>query len=247
MPAGWRRKLWASWLAMTRFDGPLAAVEVAEYLDPEDARTILERALRGATAKGNVVTRGADARSSQLFHDASDPGVELLQAAGVHVRVVRALDLLAVVEQALFPPLHRHVRPLLAQGSRRRDRDDLVEPILGADLVEERNLGHGDLGRTGKLRQLLAPVQVLRRDARVKETLEPGERLPVTEDDLADLGRSISPSASRIPSPRRSSIAALTSGSVRIRWWTISSLETTAAPCRAKAFSASLFPAPMPP
>jgi hypothetical protein len=39
----------------------------------------------------------------------------------------------------------------------------------------------------------------------------------------------------------------LTSESVRIRWWTISSLETTAAPCRAKAFSASLFPAPMPP
>ena len=38
------------------FDGPLAAVEVADCLDPEDARTILERALRGATAKGNVVT-----------------------------------------------------------------------------------------------------------------------------------------------------------------------------------------------
>lgn len=38
------------------FDGPLAAVEVAEFLAPEDARTILDRALRGATAKGNVVT-----------------------------------------------------------------------------------------------------------------------------------------------------------------------------------------------
>ena len=38
------------------FDGPLATVEVAEYLAPDDARTILEKALRGATAKGNVVT-----------------------------------------------------------------------------------------------------------------------------------------------------------------------------------------------
>ncbi len=43
-------------LGYESFDGPLAAVEVAEYLAPEDARTILDRALRGATAKGNVVT-----------------------------------------------------------------------------------------------------------------------------------------------------------------------------------------------
>ena len=43
-------------LGYESFDGPLAAVEVAEYLDPDDSRTILERAVRGATAKGNVVT-----------------------------------------------------------------------------------------------------------------------------------------------------------------------------------------------
>ncbi len=43
-------------LGYESFDGPLAAVEVSEYLDPDDARTILERSLRGATAKGNVVT-----------------------------------------------------------------------------------------------------------------------------------------------------------------------------------------------
>jgi class 3 adenylate cyclase/predicted ATPase len=43
-------------LGYQSFDGPLAAVEVAEYLDPDDSRTILERAVRGATAKGNVVT-----------------------------------------------------------------------------------------------------------------------------------------------------------------------------------------------
>ena len=110
------------------------------------------------------------------------------EAAGVHVRVVRALDLLAVVDEALFPPLHRHVRPLFAQGSRRRDRDHFVEPLLGADLVEERDLGHADRGRTRKLRQLLAPVQVLRRDARVEQAFEPGERLPVAKDALAHLG-----------------------------------------------------------
>ena len=47
--------------------------------------------------------------------------------------------------------------------------------------------------------------------------------------------------------PNRSSSAARTSGSSSIRSWTISSLEIVAAPWRANACSASLFPAPMPP
>ena len=44
-----------------------------------------------------------------------------------------------------------------------------------------------------------------------------------------------------------STIACFTSSSSRSRRWTISSLETVAAPWRANAFSASLLPAPMPP
>src|SRR4051794_12049734 len=59
--------------------------------------------------------------------------------------------------------------------------------------------------------------------------------------------RSISPSSPRMPSPRRSSIACLIAGSARSRWWTISSLETVAAPWRANAFSAVLLPTPIPP
>src|SRR5581483_7009245 len=47
--------------------------------------------------------------------------------------------------------------------------------------------------------------------------------------------------------PKRSSSARRTSSSSAISRWTISSLEQTAAPCRAKAASASLFPAPIPP
>src|SRR5512132_2251816 len=47
--------------------------------------------------------------------------------------------------------------------------------------------------------------------------------------------------------PKRSSSAPLTSGSSSISSWTISSLESVAAPWRANARSASLFPAPMPP
>ncbi|HEU6445026.1 MAG TPA: adenylate/guanylate cyclase domain-containing protein [Gaiellaceae bacterium] len=40
------------------FDGPVAAVEVVDYLEPGDARTVLELAVAGAEAKGNVVTAG---------------------------------------------------------------------------------------------------------------------------------------------------------------------------------------------
>src|SRR5690348_5946421 len=47
--------------------------------------------------------------------------------------------------------------------------------------------------------------------------------------------------------PNRSWSASRTSGSSAISRWTTSSLERTAAPCRAKAASASLFPAPIPP
>jgi hypothetical protein len=38
------------------FDGPIAAVEIAMYLEPDAAREALERGLRIAEAKGNVVT-----------------------------------------------------------------------------------------------------------------------------------------------------------------------------------------------
>src|SRR5215208_4110870 len=63
----------------------------------------------------------------------------------------------------------------------------------------------------------------------------------------ATRARSISPPSFRTPSPSRSTIARLTSASLRSRWWTISSLETVAAPSRANARSASVFPAPIPP
>jgi hypothetical protein len=38
------------------FDSPIAAVELSPFLPPNVARDALERALAGATAKGNVVT-----------------------------------------------------------------------------------------------------------------------------------------------------------------------------------------------
>src|SRR5512132_3816373 len=59
--------------------------------------------------------------------------------------------------------------------------------------------------------------------------------------------RSISPRGSSTRSPKRSTTAWCTSSSACSRRWTMSSLEIVAAPCRAKAASASLFPAPMPP
>src|SRR6266508_2436024 len=59
--------------------------------------------------------------------------------------------------------------------------------------------------------------------------------------------RSTWPSGPKTPSPKRSRSAARTSSSELSRSWTISSLEITAAPCRANARSASDFPAPIPP
>jgi hypothetical protein len=41
--------------AYDNFDGPIASAEVAAFLEPETARAVLERALAGASAKGNVV------------------------------------------------------------------------------------------------------------------------------------------------------------------------------------------------
>jgi hypothetical protein len=38
------------------FDGPIATVEVAPFLEPKAARGALKRALAGAAAKGNVIT-----------------------------------------------------------------------------------------------------------------------------------------------------------------------------------------------
>jgi tetratricopeptide (TPR) repeat protein len=53
------RRLAAETLALTddydNFDGPLATLEVAECLEPDEARVALRRALAGAEAKGNVV------------------------------------------------------------------------------------------------------------------------------------------------------------------------------------------------
>src|SRR5690242_19275929 len=63
----------------------------------------------------------------------------------------------------------------------------------------------------------------------------------------ASAARSTSPSSAKSPSPKRSRRASRTSSSSRSRRWTISSLEMTAAPWRAKAARASLLPAPMPP
>src|SRR5690349_10909294 len=63
----------------------------------------------------------------------------------------------------------------------------------------------------------------------------------------ASAERSTSPSSAKSPSPKRSRRASRTSSSSRSRRWTISSLEMTAAPWRAKAARASLLPAPMPP
>src|SRR6266545_6521283 len=59
--------------------------------------------------------------------------------------------------------------------------------------------------------------------------------------------RSTWPSGPKTPSPKRSRTAARTSSSEPSSSWTISSLEITAAPCRANARSASDFPAPIPP
>src|SRR4051812_49889420 len=58
---------------------------------------------------------------------------------------------------------------------------------------------------------------------------------------------STAPSEPTSDSPHLSRTASRTSGLERRSSWTISSLEMTAAPWRAKALSASDFPAPMPP
>jgi class 3 adenylate cyclase/tetratricopeptide (TPR) repeat protein len=60
------RRLATETLALTEdydnFDGPMATLEVAECLEPKEARMALERALAGAEAKGNVVIQ-AQARA----------------------------------------------------------------------------------------------------------------------------------------------------------------------------------------
>src|SRR5512133_501605 len=59
--------------------------------------------------------------------------------------------------------------------------------------------------------------------------------------------RSTSPFSAKTASPKRSFSASRTDSSSCSRRWTMSSLEMTAAPWRAKAARASLLPAPMPP
>src|SRR5882724_9463229 len=55
------------------------------------------------------------------------------------------------------------------------------------------------------------------------------------------------PSLPVTPGPNRSTSSRRTSGSLRSRRCTISSLDLVAAPCRANASSAALLPAPIPP
>ena len=65
--------------------------------------------------------------------------------------------------------------------------DDLVEARVGAGLVEERHLGRRTpRGAFGSSASCVAPAQVLGRDERVQELLEPVERVAVVEDDGGD-------------------------------------------------------------
>ena len=57
---GEARRLAAETLELARdydnFDGPIVMVDVASFLEPDQAKTALERALTAASAKGNVIT-----------------------------------------------------------------------------------------------------------------------------------------------------------------------------------------------
>jgi len=64
----------------------------------------------------------------------------------------------------------------------------------------------------------------------VQQLLEKGKRVSVAEDDPRN-GRAIRPTVGpRICEPSRSTSASRTASSVASRLWTISSLETVAAP-----------------
>src|SRR5205085_7122710 len=142
---------------------------------------------RGRRRRGRRLGCAAYA-GGQLLQHARDEPVELLERAVVDVRVVRPGQLLIVRNQPSASLVDRGARALLAELRRRRHDDDDVEAILGADLVQERNLGRAHRRWSRKLGQLLAPLEVLPCDSRMQERLEPGELLRVAEDDLCDGG-----------------------------------------------------------
>ena len=81
----------------------------------------------------------------------------------------------------------------------------------------------------------------------MEQRLEPLERLAVGEDDLRDRGAVDLAGLVENPVAEALDERLPDTGSSRSRRWTISSLETVAAPWRLNESSASLFPAPMPP
>ena len=149
-----------------------------------------------------------------------DERVQILERPVVHVGEVGPTQLLLVRNQALLAQRRivddRAGRPHLGGGG---DRDHRVEAGFAAGLVQQRHLGRTDGGRLRKRGELLAPAHV--RGPRPED----GEALRATRAgsgrrrrrDRRACGRS-HPSASRMPSPRRWTIACFTSGSWRSRW-----------------------------
>ena len=86
-------------------------------------------------------------------------------------------------------------------------------------------------GRVRQLRELLAPAQVLGRDERVQQLLEEVELRAVAEDDRADAlavddSVVVEHALAQLADDRLLHVRVV----ARRRWWTISSLETVAAP-----------------
>jgi hypothetical protein len=79
-----------------------------------------------------------------------------------------------------------HAASGLSQLWRRCDDDDLVEPRVGTNLVEERHLGDAHGRRIVELRELVPPLQVLARDEGVQQAFQPREGLGVTENGMSD-------------------------------------------------------------
>src|SRR6185295_18678995 len=128
----------------------------------------------------------ASGGAGQGSHDARHPGVELVGRARVDVREVRTPRLVAVRDEPCLAVVLPPPAPRLAQLRGRRDDDDLVEPFVGSDLVQERHLRHAHCRRAGQGPQLLAPLHVLARDERVQKLLEEVERVSILEDPYRD-------------------------------------------------------------
>ena len=133
--------------------------------------------------------------------------------------------------------------------ARRGHHHDLVEASLPARLVQQRHLRDADPGRVRqRTRAALASVRYSRDDERMQQVLEKRERFAVGEDDgrRSCRGRPAVLAQDRLAEALDERRADVGSSAAR-RWWTISSLETVAAPWRLNAASAWLLPAPMPP